>query len=60
LRRAHGLVIILAVTRQCRARKSAKPRAAFEKTARSYPNPSDVESERELMAPADAQIAAKA
>lgn len=42
------------------AEKAAKLRADFEKMARSYPNPADIESERELMALADAQITAKA
>lgn len=36
--------------------KAAKIREDFEKMARSYPNPSDIESERELMALADARI----
>ena len=42
------------------AEKAAKLRADFEKMARSYPNPADIESERELMELADAQITAKA
>ena len=36
--------------------KAGKLRAAFDKMARSYPNPSDIESERELMALADERI----
>lgn len=36
--------------------KAGKLRAAFEKMARSYPNPSDIESERELMALAEERI----
>jgi hypothetical protein len=42
------------------AEKAAKLRADFEKMARSYPNPADIESERELMELSDAQITAKA
>lgn len=40
------------------AGKAAKLREGFEKMARNYPNPSDIESERELMALADQKIAA--
>ena len=40
--------------------KAAKLREAFEKMARNYPNPSDIESERELMALADEKITATA
>ena len=40
--------------------KAAKLREDFEKMARNYPNPSDIESERELMALADEKITATA
>ena len=40
------------------ANKAAKLRADFEKMARNYPSPADIESEQELMALADEKIAA--
>ena len=40
------------------AEKAAKLREDFEKMARHYPNPADIESERGLMALADEKIAA--
>lgn len=40
--------------------KAAKLRGDFEKMARRYPNPADIESERELMALAEERITARA